>query len=330
MGQPTMDDVAERAGVSRALVSLVMRNSPRVSDHSREKVLSAARDLDYRPNLLARNLASGQTNTIGVMLNDLHNPFFTEMAEGAAAAANDAGLQILINSGWQRESGELAAIEALLNLRTDGILLGAPRLGIEVLEDFAAQAPMVSVSNYENSEAFDTVSNDETFGAELVVEHLVDLGHRSIAHIDAGRAAGGPERRSAFLSAMMSRGLSPMVVDGDFNEEAGYAAAGELMNLHQPPTAIFAGNDLAAIGVLTQLQELGIDVPDQVSVVGYDNTLLAEIGTVSLTTVHQPREELGHIAVELLVDRIAGRTDARHELVQPRLIIRSSTARAAE
>ncbi len=324
-----MDDVAAKAGVSRALVSLVMRDSPRVSDRSREKVLAAAAELGYRPNLWARNLASGQTHTIGVMLNDLHNPYFTEMSEGVAAAAAAAGLQILLNSGWQRETGELEAIESLLNLRTDGIVLGGPRLSVEVLDEFAAQAPIVSVSTYGRPDSFDTVSNDEKHGANLVVDHLVDLGHERIAHIDAGLAAGGPERRSGFIESMMRYGLAPIVVDGDFKEEAGSRAAAQLMALRTPPTAIFAGNDLSAMGVLAHLQQIGVRVPGDVSVVGYDDTVLAGIGTVSLTTVHQPRQQLGRLATELLLERIAGRREARHELIEARLVTRSSTGRVS-
>lgn len=322
-----MDDVAARAGVSRALVSLVVRNSPRVSDSSRRKVLAAAEELGYRPNLWARSLASGQTHTVGVMLDDLHNPFFTEMAEGVAAAAGEAGMQILINSGWQREAGQLEAIEALLNLRTDGVVLGAPRLSLEVVEGFARQVPMVGVSIYGRPEALDTVSNDEVHGADLVVDHLVDLGHERIVHIDAGAGSGGPERRSGFIDSMMGHGLAPIVVDGDFKEEAGFRAAAQLMALNRPPTAIFAGNDLAAMGVLAHLRNLGVRVPDDVSVVGYDNTVLAGMGTVSLTTVDQPRQQLGRRAMELLLERIAGRSEARHELIEPTLVIRSSTAR---
>lgn len=330
MGQPTMDDVAAKAGVSRALVSLVMRESPRVSPRSREKVLSAATELGYRPNHWARSLASGQTQTIGVMLNDLHNPYFTEMAEGAAAAASERDLQILMSSGWQREAGELAAIESLLNLRTDGMLIGAARLSNEVLEGFASQAPTVNVSAYYASEHFDTVNNNEDHGANLIVDHLVELGHVRIAHIDGGAAAGGPERRSSFMKAMVSRGLAPIIIGGDFIESAGADGARQLMQLNQPPTAIFAGNDLAAIGVLTALKELDVRVPEDVSVVGYDDTLLASIGPVSLTTVHQPRRQLGRIAIDLLVERIAGRSDARHELIEPRLVTRSSTDRNPE
>ena len=325
MAQPTMEDVAAHAGVSRALVSLVMNDSPRVSDKSRQKVLASASELGYRPNLWARNLASGQTNTIGVMLNDLHNPYFTELAEGVAATASESGMQVLITSGWQRESGEVAAIETLLNLRTDGIVLGAARFSGEEFEDLAHQTPTVAVSNFEEPDSMDTVCNDEARGAELVVEHLTSLGHARIAHIDAGSAPGAPQRRQAFMDAMTEKGLAPISYEGDYREEAGRAAAEKLMGLREPPTAIFAANDLAASGVITHLRELGVDVPGQVSVVGYDDTVLAGLGVLALTTVHQPRQQFGSRATELLLERIAGRTVAKHEFIAPRLIVRSTT-----
>ena len=325
MGQPTMDDVAAKAGVSRALVSLVIRNSPRVSEHSKEKVLAAASDLGYRPNLWARSLASGQTGTVGVMLDDLHNPYFTEAAEGLAEASATAGKQVLINSGWQREAGQLEAVESFLNLRTDGIVLLGPRLSVHVLDDFASQVPVVSVSTYVQSDRFDTVNNDEDHGANLIVDHLVELGHERIAHIDAGQAPGGPERRSGFIKAMMRYGLAPIVVDGAYTEEAGSTATEQLMTLTTPPTAIFANNDLAALGAMVHLANIGAKVPDDVSLIGYDDTRLASIGSISLSTVHQPRQQLGRLAMELLLDRLDGRTEARHELMKPWLVPRSST-----
>ena len=247
MGQPTMEDVARHAGVSRALVSLVMNDSPRVSAKSRTKVLASAAELGYRPNAWARNLAMGQTNTIGVMLNDLHNPYFTELAEGVAAAASEAGMEVLITSGWQREAGEHAAIETLLNLRTDGVVLGAARVPNDVFDDVARQSPTVAVARFDRPETMDTVCNDEVRGAELVVDHLIELGHERIAHIDGGSAPGGPERRVGFIKAMTDRGLAPIVYTGDFREEAGRAAAEQLIDLREPPTAIFAANDLAAV-----------------------------------------------------------------------------------
>ncbi len=320
-----MDDVAAKAGVSRALVSLVMRKSPRVSETSRGKVLAAAADLGYRPNQWARNLASGRTNTIGLMLDDLHNPYFTEMAESVAEAASKADLQVLINSGWQRESGQVQAIEALLNLRTDGIILCAPRVDVDEVVEFAAQTPLVCVSCYDRSDRFDTVSNDEAQGTSLIVEHLAELGHERIAYISADRNASGQVRRTGFSNAMMQRGLAPIVIEGDFTEDAGHQAATQLMSLKSPPTAIFAGNDLAAVGVLTHLANIGAKVPDDVSVVGYDDTVLAGIGPISLTTVHQPRQQMGLRAMEILLERIDGRAEAKHELMQPRLVTRSST-----
>lgn len=325
MGQPTMDDVAAKAGVSRALVSLVMRKSPRVSEASRDKVLAAAADLGYRPNQWARNLASGRTNTIGIMLDDLHNPYFAEVAQGMAEAASDAGLQVLINSGWQKESGQVQAIEALLALRMDGIVLCGPRLPIDEVAMFAAQAPLVCVSCYGRSDLFDTISNDEVEGTSLIVDHLAELGHERIAYISADSNASGHERRTGFNDAMVRRGLAPIVIEGDFTESAGFKAAVQLMSLKTPPTAIFAGNDLAATGVLTHLADIGVEVPNDVSVVGYDDTLLAGIGPISLTTVHQPRQQMGLQAMEILLERIDGRTEAKHELLQPRLVTRSST-----
>ncbi len=325
MAQTTMDDVAEHAGVSRALVSLVMRDSPRVSDHSRAKVLASAAELDYRPNVWARNLASGQTNTIGVMLNDLHNPYFAELAEGVAAGATENGMEVLITSGWQREAGENAAIETLLNLRTDGIVLGAARFGSEAFSEMAQQIPTVAVSNFHEPDAMDTLCNDEAYGAELIVEHLTSLGHTRIVHIDAGNAPGAPERRKGFTTAMSQRGLAPIVFEGDFNEQSAREAAVDIMKLKEPPTAIFAANDLAASGVFAHLRSVGVRIPDDVSVVGYDDTVLAGLGAISLTTVRQPVQMFGRRATELLIERINGRQDAKHELLRPSLVVRSTT-----
>lgn len=323
-----MEDVATHAGVSRALVSLVMNDSPRVSEKSRQKVLASAGELGYRRNQWARNLASGQTNTIGVMLNDLHNPYFTELAEGVAATATEAGMEVLITSGWQRESGELVAIETLLNMRTDGIVLGAARFSSEVFEEVANQADTVAVANFQKPDSMDTVCNDEAHGSRLVVEHLVSLGHSRIVHIDGGSSPGAPERRRGFMAAMTDFGLPPIVFDGEFNEDAGLSATKNLMRLNEPPTAIFAANDLSATGVLAHLRSVGARVPEDVSVVGYDNTLLAGLGALSLTTVHQPRQQFGRTAAELLIERIDGRKAAKHELIQPRMVVRSSSGPA--
>ncbi len=320
-----MEDVARHAGVSRALVSLVMRESPRVSDHSRAKVLQSASELGYRPNAWARNLASGQTNTIGMMLNDLHNPYFAELAEGVAATAGENGMEVIMTSGWQREDGENDAIEMLLKLRTDGIVLGAARFGREVFTEMALRTPTVAISNFHEPDNMDTLCNDETYGAELIVEHLTNLGHTRIAHIDAGNAPGAPERRRGFMQAMASRGLAPITFEGDFNEAAAREASVHIMALKEPPTAIFAANDLAASGVIAHLRDLGVRIPEDMSVVGYDDTVLAGLGAISLTTMRQPMKMYGERAAELLIERINGREQAKHEFIRPSLVVRSTT-----
>lgn len=323
-----MEQVAERAGVSRALVSIVMRDKPGASPQSRARVRAAARELGYSPNLSAQSLARGRSDTIGIMANDLANPFFTEMAGGVAAAAERHGLRIVVNSGWGSPAGEQEAIELLVSLRVDGIVLGSPRLDTELQAAFARRIPVVAINTYGRPADMDTVCNDEHRGAALVVDHLAELGHRRIAHISADSASAGPERRSAFVNAMENRDLLPVVVGGDFTEDAGWQATAELMSGPEPPTAILATNDLAGVGVLGCLAELGVDVPGDVSVVGYDDTMLAGIRMISLTTVHQPRHLIGRRALELLHDRIAGRHEAIHELVQPTLVARRTTGPA--
>lgn len=325
MSRPTMDDVADRAGVSRALVSLVMRDSPRVSQHSRDKVIAAASELGYRPNLQARSLARGRTDTVGVLVNDLNNPYFTETAQAVAAAASEHRLQVLLASGWGQIDGEAHALESLINMRTDGMVLCGPRIPNETLADYAARTPTVGISIFGEPTYLDSVCNHEAHGAQLAVDHLLEFGHERIAHIHAAPAAGGPERRTGFIDAMVNRGLAPILVEGDFTEEAGAKGADQLLSLREPPTAILAGNDLAAVGVLGRLTALGVRVPEDISVVGYDDTLLASISATSLTTVHQPRQLIGRRGLELLVERMEGRSEARHELIEPRLVIRSST-----
>lgn len=323
-----MVQVAERAGVSRALVSLVMRDQPGASPSTRRKVMAAAEELGYRPNLSARNLARGRSDAIGLLLNDFGNPFFAEVAASVAETARGHGLRVLVNSGWGSQDAEREAIDAFVNLGTDGLVLGAPRLDAAAQLDAARRRPVVSINTYGFPDGLDTVSNDERHGARLVVDHLVRLGHRRIAHIGAESASAGPERCDAFTAVMGEHGLDPIVVPGDFTERAGRDATSELMSRREPPTAILATNDLAAVGVLGRLADLGLDVPDDVSVVGYDDTMLAGIHQIALTTVHQPCRLMGRRALELLRGRIDGRLDTIHERIQPRLVVRRTTGPA--
>ena len=228
---PTMEDVARRAGVSRALVSLVMRDSPKVSTERRTAVLAAAADLGYRPNILARNLASHRTRTVGIMVNDLHNPYFADVIEGIEQVGSHRGYRTIINSGWRRDEGEEAAIETLLEFRTDGLVLAGPRLDERHIIGAANDVPVVAVGRAVDHPSVDTVNNDERVGARLVVEHLVGLGHERIVHVDGGGGAGAAARRMGYERAMRDFGLDRhiRVFPGDFTEASGVQAASAIL-----------------------------------------------------------------------------------------------------
>ncbi|HZN42663.1 MAG TPA: LacI family DNA-binding transcriptional regulator [Actinomycetota bacterium] len=325
---PTIIDVAERAGVSKSLVSLVMRGAPNVSDEKREAVTRAAAEIGYRPNAVARSLVRNRSFVIGVMVSDLHNPYFTEVIDGIEEAARSAGYHALFNTGGRTEAGESEAIDTLLQLRTDGVVMAGPVLAPRRIAAVAATVPVVVVARHSRSPAHDSITNDDRLGARIAVDHLVSLGHRRIAHVDGGTGAGAPQRRGGYLAAMERHGLgsSARVVPGAFTEEGGRDGVTELLRSRDGVTAIFVGNDLAAVGALGALDHHGLRVPEDVSLVGYDNIALAGLGHIDLTSIDQPRRDMGVTAVRLLLERRdEDRRTARHLVAAPSLVVRGST-----
>lgn len=328
MTRPTMEDVAAAAGVSRSLVSLVFQDSPKVSEASRSRVLAEAERLGYRPNVLARQLASNRTKTIGILLDDLHNPYFADVLDAFEAEAESAGYRALLANGRREGERESEALRTFIDHRVDGVILASPRISDSVLTSMSKIAPLVCVERRVDLPRIDVVMHDERIGAQLVVDHLIGLGHRDIVHIDGGSGAGAAARRDWFMQSMRDAGLaaSMRVIGGEFTEQAGREAAEQLVR-GALPTAIYCANDSVAAGVAAVLQREGISIPGDVSLVGYDDTMLAKLDLLSLTSVRQPLAEMAKASVDLINRRIEKpRRGGDIVDIAPTLITRRSTA----
>jgi DNA-binding LacI/PurR family transcriptional regulator len=327
MKHPTMEEVAREAGVSRALVSLVFRDSPRVAETSKARVLAAAEQLGYRPNAMARGLASRADRTVAVLIRDLHNPFFAEILDGIEELAEREGVRLLLGHAGPGPR-ELSVLDALLEFRPAGLVLLSPDAPSAVIAEHVQRAPVVVVGRPVRRAGMDTVVNDDVRGASIAVQHLAGLGHRHIAHVSGGRrAAGTPQRIRGYEQTMRRLGLGAhvRVVDAGSTEQAGMDAVDKLVG-GPLPTAVFAFSDLVAIGMLSALDARGIRVPEDVSLVGYDNTLLARLRHVGLTTVDQPRRAMGRQALTRLLERISGqRTRSVLDQTEPSLVVRTSS-----
>lgn len=328
MSSPTILDVAARAGVSKSSVSRVLRGSPLVSQEARAAVLAAIEELGYRPNAAARTLARRQSHSIGVLVSDLHNPFFPMVLDGIDAVAEEHEYTSLIVRGKRRSQTEEHALGRLLELQVDGIVAVTERLSRAALAEAARSTPLVTLTQTPRIPRVDTVVSDNREGAKLVIDHLVALGHASIAMIADAREHAGAERIEGYKAAMSRHRLAGQVrvTNAPPTERGGYDATRELLADTGTMTAIFAGNDLCAFGVLDALTEHGVQVPADVSVVGYDNTPVAGFRTISLTTVEQFAAEIGSEAMRSVLARIKRRDrPARHIMVPPRLIERATT-----
>jgi DNA-binding LacI/PurR family transcriptional regulator len=322
-------DVAHKAGVSRALVSLVLQDSPKVSDHKRRTVQEAMAALDYRPSNAARALASGRTGTIGVVLDDLANPWFVQLLDGLQSVLAQKNLRMVLGDPRYLARPGDSAVSLFTELRVDGLVIAGDIQSDEDLDRTTTMIPTVVAGARDfDLPAADLVTNDDVAGAHAVVEHLIGLGHRDIAYLTAPT---GPAalRAGAYVDAMTRQGLHAYirVVPTTLTEQSGFEAMNWLISSGRTPTAVFAANDVVAFGALSAADDHALTVPARLSLVGYDNTNISGIRHLSLTTVDPVSHAVGIRAAELLVQRIADRSlPPRSEMLTPRLVVRRSTA----
>src|SRR5919112_2248247 len=323
----TMADVAARAGVSKALVSIVFRSAPGASPESRERVMRAAAELDYRPDHRARLLGRGRSRTIGVVFG-LHREFHGSLVEYLYGAADGSGWDLALGA-CAPSRNEHTAIRALLEQRCEALLLLGPTMRNGDLADLATRSPVVVVARAVRSNLVDVVRTDDVTGGRLGVEHLAALGHRSLVHVDGGRAPGAAERRRGFRRAVVDFGLEGRVLNGGTGDTDGARSADGVVASWRAAgaaTGITMFNDNSAAGLLAALRAQRVSVPGDLSLVGYDDTRVAALTGVALTTVAQDPQTLARVAIELATGRIQDRDRPCTEaVVAPSLVVRATT-----
>jgi DNA-binding LacI/PurR family transcriptional regulator len=326
LGRPTMRDVAARVGVSQTLVSLVLRNAPGASAETRERVLRAAAELGYRPDTAAQVLRRSRSRHIGVLFT-MRQPFDVDLVEAIYPVAERHGYHVVLGPiGAGRDDWQ--AVEELLSYRSEALILDGTTITAEQLARVADQMPVVDIGRRSTGGNVDVVRVADERGARLAVDHLAGLGHRSIVHIDGGDLPAAAQRRRGYRQAMLRHGLGDQVriLPGDYTEESGAAASRRILSEEQLPTAIFAANDRCAHGVLDTLIRGRLDVPGDISVVGYDDSEVARLSFINLTTIRQDAALMAEQAVQAIIERLDyGRIEAREIVLDPALVVRGTT-----
>jgi LacI family transcriptional regulator len=330
----TLRDVARLADVHPGTVSRALNPETRrlVNDDTAERVLAAARTLGYRPNPIARGLKTNRSYTVGVLVPDLMNPLFPPIVRGIQDRLELAGYTPLIantDNDYERERNDFEAMRAR---QVDGVITATARLDYGVLDEVAATGlPIVLVNRRVDDDALPSATADDFEGARLAVEHLVALGHRRIAHLGGPlELSTGRLRNQGFFHGMAEAALKvdhDLVVHGEaFTEPEGARLCRELLQRDRRPTAIVAGNDLMALGCYDVFDELGIECPSDIAVVGFNDMPFCERFSPPLTTIRVPQYEIGEAAAELLLEQLQpGGGEARHIVLEPKLIVRASS-----
>ena len=314
----TIFDVARAAGVSTATVSRAL-NGGKISGRTQRRVDDAVRELGYQRNTLARGLVTGKTGVVGVLVPDVLGPLYAQMARGIEDVLTPLGIQYTLVTSSRDPERERAATRFLLEHQVDGLILIGSELGADDLAALVGSRPAVLVQREGDAAAFPTLTLDNILGVKLALEHLFAAGHRHIAHI-AGVRRDGAVRRRAYEDILGAAALEPLVVVSDSLEAGGVAAAATLLT-RPDITAVFCSNDRIALGLYHALHAQSARIPDDISVVGFDDLPWGEYLAPPLTTVRQPGREMGSLAARLLLGDAAA---DEISLVQPELVVRAS------
>ena len=332
---PTIYEVAQRARVSTATVSRALNGTAPVAARTLRRIAAAIEELGYEPNRVARSLVTSATDTIAILLPDITNPFFPDLVKGAQLLADERHYTLLLLNTESDGDREDAYLRTLRGKQIDGVILvGVVMSGDHIRRILGEERPIVVLDRMTDLAPQDAtaVQLNHGLGAELAVQHLLDLGHRAIAHVTGPQGLPLVRQRAAgYRSTLRRAGIAPtsaLVSAGDFTEEGGYRATLRLLRRGIPFSAIFAANDLSAVGAMAALEGDRLHVPDDVSVVGFDDIHLSSYTTPGLTTIRQPTYEMGRRAAEVLIDRIERAPTPYPPIImfEPELVVRRSTA----
>lgn len=331
MIRATIYDVAREAGVSIATVSHVINGKGKISRERREEILDIMKRLNYRPNAIASALAGKRTFTLGLLVPDISNPFFAEIARSVEDQGHQLGYSVIICSTDNQEEKVKRYVNLLRQKQVDGVIIGTGISHGELLKPLQEHSLAIALIARDNP-ALDasSVRVHDLEGGRLAAEHLLHLGHRRLAVLaENERVTSSSDRVRGFVEAAASHGLElppGCIAACDHKIEDGYRRAKAMLELAVRPTALFCCNDLLAIGALRAARELGLRVPEECSVVSFDDTILASVTDPPLTVIAQPIEQMGRMAVDLVVRGLSGKGDpARRIVLPPELIVRQST-----
>ena len=329
-GAPTIIDVARESGVSYSTVSRALNGYEYVKPSTRERVLRAAKKLGYVPNPQARSLAGGRSNLIGVLVPDLSNGYISEIIRGIDDELAKSSYNLILYTTHRHEGKESDYVRTIMNGGADGVLLVVPLISTTYLDALREQDfPYVLIDQSDMTDTSPMVNSTNWQGAYEATRYLIELGHRDIGFITGTHELhSAKERMEGFKQALADHGLTPRpeaIAEGDFQESGGYAAAQKLLALAQRPTAVFAANDLSAVGAMEAFREHGLSVPEDISILGFDNIPQASLIYPKLTTIHQPLYTMGQIAVQMLLEHMETPVqEMRQVTLETQLVVRDS------